>query len=61
MLKSGHLFGAGLDATDPEPLPEKHPLFSLDNCGTYFLNVLGRIRYRVRVVLRKLVYCLRIR
>jgi phosphoglycerate dehydrogenase-like enzyme len=25
-LESGHLFGAGLDVTDPEPLPPKHPL-----------------------------------
>ena len=25
-LERGHLFGAGLDATDPEPLPRDHPL-----------------------------------
>jgi phosphoglycerate dehydrogenase-like enzyme len=25
-LESGHLFGAGLDVTDPEPLPPGHPL-----------------------------------
>lgn len=25
-LESGHLFGAGLDVTDPEPLPPNHPL-----------------------------------
>lgn len=25
-LDSGHLFGAGLDVTDPEPLPSAHPL-----------------------------------
>jgi D-3-phosphoglycerate dehydrogenase len=30
-LTSGHLGGAGLDVTDPEPLPPGHPLQSLDN------------------------------
>ncbi len=27
----GHLFGAGLDVTDPEPLPQGHPLYALSN------------------------------
>ncbi len=27
----GHLFGAGLDVTDPEPLPPGHPLYTLPN------------------------------
>lgn len=31
-LRSGRLRGAGLDVTDPEPLPEGHPLWSLENC-----------------------------
>lgn len=26
-LESGHLWGAGLDVTDPEPLPDGHPLW----------------------------------
>jgi len=30
VMATGHLAGAGLDVTDPEPLPEKHPLHSLD-------------------------------
>lgn len=30
-LKEGRIFGAGLDVTEPEPLPLEHPLFTLDN------------------------------
>ncbi|GAA1517111.1 hydroxyacid dehydrogenase [Nocardioides humi] len=30
-LTAGTIAGAGLDVTEPEPLPEGHPLFSLDN------------------------------
>ena len=30
-LQSGQLGGAGLDVTDPEPLPPSHPLWQLDN------------------------------
>ncbi|MEM1111386.1 MAG: D-2-hydroxyacid dehydrogenase [Pseudomonadota bacterium] len=30
-LESGQLFGAGLDVTDPEPLPSSSPLWSMDN------------------------------
>lgn len=31
-LKAGEIGGAGLDVTDPEPLPAEHPLWSLPNC-----------------------------
>lgn len=30
-LKAGHLGGAGLDVTDPEPLPPDHPLLEFPN------------------------------
>jgi D-3-phosphoglycerate dehydrogenase len=31
-LSEGWIAGAALDVTDPEPLPEAHPLWKLDNC-----------------------------
>jgi glyoxylate reductase len=31
-LRSGHLFGAGLDVTDPEPMRASDPLLELPNC-----------------------------
>jgi glyoxylate reductase len=31
-LRRGVIFAAGLDVTDPEPLPSSHELFSLPNC-----------------------------
>jgi phosphoglycerate dehydrogenase-like enzyme len=31
-LQQGWIAGAGLDVTDPEPLPDDHPLWRFDNC-----------------------------
>jgi phosphoglycerate dehydrogenase-like enzyme len=31
-LREGWIGGAGLDVTDPEPLPPGHPLWQLENC-----------------------------
>jgi lactate dehydrogenase-like 2-hydroxyacid dehydrogenase len=31
-LRSGQIFAAALDVTDPEPIPEDDPLVGLDNC-----------------------------
>ena len=31
-LRGGTIFAAGLDVTDPEPLPAEHELFKLPNC-----------------------------
>src|SRR5262249_29088483 len=33
-LKSGQIAGAGLDVTDPEPLPKGHPLWALNTIIT---------------------------
>ena len=31
-LRNGAIGGAALDVTDPEPLPDGHPLWRLENC-----------------------------
>jgi D-3-phosphoglycerate dehydrogenase len=32
VLQAGEIGGAALDVTDPEPLPDGHPLWTLPNC-----------------------------
>ena len=43
-LASGHLSGAGLDVTDPEPLPPTHPLWDFENV-TITSHISGRSQY----------------
>lgn len=31
-LRTGQIAGAAMDVTDPEPLPDNHPLWAMDNC-----------------------------
>ena len=45
-LQSGEIAAAGLDVTDPEPLPRNHPLLSLDN--VIVLPPLGSASNRTR-------------
>ncbi len=59
-LRDGVIAGAALDVTDPEPLPDGHPLWNLDNCivtphtaDTIEMVVpllAGRIRNNVRLL-----------
>ena len=46
-LESGQIGGAGLDVTDPEPLPADHPLWQMDNV-LITPHVAGRGGDRVR-------------
>ena len=59
-LRDGSIAGAALDVTEPEPLPDGHPLWDLDNClitphtaDTIEMVVpllAGRIRNNVRLL-----------
>lgn len=49
-LESGQLAGAGLDVTDPEPLPPGHPLWQMDQV-IITPHVSGRGANRIRHVL----------
>jgi len=45
-LESGEIAAAGLDVTDPEPIPADHPLVGLDNC--FIIPHLGSSSRRTR-------------
>ena len=48
-LRSGHLFGAGLDVTDPEPMRGDDPLLALPNCLVVPHVGSGSVRTRDRM------------
>ena len=50
-LHSGHLGAAWLDVTDPEPLPENHPLLSAPRCHITPHTAGGRI-YEAEILVR---------
>jgi phosphoglycerate dehydrogenase-like enzyme len=53
-LRAGVIAGAALDVTDPEPLPEGHPLWTMPNCiitphtADTWEMVLPRLAARIR-------------
>ncbi|MDO5512474.1 D-isomer specific 2-hydroxyacid dehydrogenase family protein [Corynebacterium sp.] len=47
-LRDGQIAGAAMDVTDPEPLPDGHPLWRLPNCTiTPHIAATGRIAQRM--------------
>jgi len=47
-LRDGEIAGAAMDVTDPEPLPDHHPLWRLPNCTiTPHIAATGRIAQRM--------------
>lgn len=42
-LRDKKIFAAGLDVTDPEPLPPDHELLKLPNAGNYFILSLSLV------------------
>lgn len=53
-LDSGKLAGAGLDVTEPEPLPDDHPLWSYDNV-IITPHTAGASQYRVGRVQNRVI------
>jgi phosphoglycerate dehydrogenase-like enzyme len=60
-LSSGVIAGAALDVTDPEPLPDGHPLWDLENCivtphtADTIEMVIPLLADRIRTNVRRLV------
>jgi phosphoglycerate dehydrogenase-like enzyme len=60
-LSSGVISGAALDVTDPEPLPDGHPLWDLENCivtphtADTIEMVIPLLADRIRTNVRRLV------
>ena len=54
-LRAGTIGGAALDVTDPEPLPDGHPLWSLPNCivTPHTANTLAMARPHVEARIRE--------
>jgi lactate dehydrogenase-like 2-hydroxyacid dehydrogenase len=48
-LREGWIAGAGLDVTDPEPLPAAHPLAALPNCVITPHIASGSVKTRVKM------------
>ncbi|CAN5487096.1 D-2-hydroxyacid dehydrogenase [soil metagenome] len=53
-LEREHLAGAGLDVTEPEPLPDDHPLWSFDNV-IISPHTAGASQHRVGRVQRRVI------
>lgn len=51
-LKEGHIRAAGLDVTEPEPLPPSHPLYQLDNC--LITPHIGSATFQIRQTMAKI-------
>lgn len=50
-LKNHTIFAAGLDVTDPEPLPKDHELLKLPNAGEYIIYEKFDINIFITIVL----------
>jgi lactate dehydrogenase-like 2-hydroxyacid dehydrogenase len=53
-LQEGWIWAAGLDVTDPEPLPPNHPLYKLDNC--LITPHIGSATFQIRQTMAKIAF-----